>query len=148
MMRHSPDTLRDDRRGVRRCRWCRGGGAVKSVRRACDVHRPARLAGKLLSRLKSGTMVLADRGYDADWIRALFVSRAPGRIFHQKQIGQRRYASVHIVTGLAIWLSGFSTGSNNAGASLRATIKLGDNSWPSSSSPQYGSGCASMNPTS
>jgi IS66 C-terminal element/Transposase DDE domain len=27
-----------------------------------------RLAGKLLSRLKSGTMLLADRGYDADWI--------------------------------------------------------------------------------
>jgi transposase len=26
------------------------------------------LAGKLLSRLKSGTMLLADRGYDADWI--------------------------------------------------------------------------------
>ena len=30
-----------------------------------------RLAGKLLSRLKSGAMLLADRGYDADWIRAL-----------------------------------------------------------------------------
>jgi transposase len=30
-----------------------------------------RLAGKLLSRLKSGTMLLADRGYDADRIRAL-----------------------------------------------------------------------------
>jgi transposase len=30
-----------------------------------------RLAGKLLSRLKSRTMLLADRGYDADWIRAL-----------------------------------------------------------------------------
>jgi hypothetical protein len=29
-----------------------------------------RLAGKLLSRLKSGAMLLADRGYDADWIRA------------------------------------------------------------------------------
>jgi hypothetical protein len=29
-----------------------------------------RLAGKLLSRLKSATMLLADRGYDADWIRA------------------------------------------------------------------------------
>jgi transposase len=28
-----------------------------------------RLAGRLLSRLKSGTMLLADRGYDADWIR-------------------------------------------------------------------------------
>lgn len=28
-------------------------------------------AGKLLSGLKSGTMLLADRGYDADWIRSL-----------------------------------------------------------------------------
>ena len=34
-----------------------------------------RLAGKLLSRLKSGTMLLADRGYDADWIRALAAQR-------------------------------------------------------------------------
>jgi transposase len=30
-----------------------------------------RLAAKLLSRLNSGSMLLADRGYDADWIRAL-----------------------------------------------------------------------------
>jgi transposase len=30
-----------------------------------------RLAGKLLSRLKSGAMLLADRGYDAVWIRTL-----------------------------------------------------------------------------
>ena len=30
-----------------------------------------RLADKLLLRLKSGSMLLADRGYDADWIRAL-----------------------------------------------------------------------------
>jgi transposase len=30
-----------------------------------------RLAGKLLSRLKGGAMLLADRGYDADWIRVL-----------------------------------------------------------------------------
>jgi transposase len=30
-----------------------------------------RLAGKLLSRPKSGSMLLADRGYDADWIRGL-----------------------------------------------------------------------------
>jgi transposase len=34
-----------------------------------------RLAGKLLSRLKSGTMLLADRGYDADWIRILVRQR-------------------------------------------------------------------------
>ena len=34
-----------------------------------------RVAGKLLSRPKSGTMLLADRGYDADWIRALAAER-------------------------------------------------------------------------
>jgi transposase len=34
-----------------------------------------RLAGKLLSRLKSGSMLLADRGYDADWIRTLVHQR-------------------------------------------------------------------------
>jgi transposase len=34
-----------------------------------------RLAGKLLSRLKSGSILLADRGYDADWIRGLAMRR-------------------------------------------------------------------------
>src|SRR6266404_8707696 len=39
-----------------------------------------RLAGSLLSRLKSGSMLLADRGYDADWIRALVtISRGCAR---------------------------------------------------------------------
>jgi transposase len=34
-----------------------------------------RLVGKLLSRLKSGSMLLADRGYDADWIRELAMKK-------------------------------------------------------------------------
>jgi transposase len=34
-----------------------------------------RLAFKLLSHLKSGTMLLADRAYDANWIRALASER-------------------------------------------------------------------------
>jgi transposase len=34
-----------------------------------------RLAGKLLSRLKSGSMLPADRGYDADWIRELAMKK-------------------------------------------------------------------------
>jgi len=33
------------------------------------------LAGKLLSRLKSGSMLLADRGYDADWIREFAIKK-------------------------------------------------------------------------
>jgi transposase len=34
-----------------------------------------RLGGKLLSRLKSGPMLLADRGYGADWIRELAMNK-------------------------------------------------------------------------
>ena len=34
-----------------------------------------RLAGKLLSCLKPGAMLLADRGYDADWIRELAMKK-------------------------------------------------------------------------
>ena len=34
-----------------------------------------RLEGNLLSRLKSRSMLLADRGYDADWIKALVTKR-------------------------------------------------------------------------
>jgi transposase len=34
-----------------------------------------RLAGKLLSRLQLGSMLLADRGYDANWIRELAIKR-------------------------------------------------------------------------
>ena len=34
-----------------------------------------RLAGKLLSRLRAGSMLLADRGYDADWIRELAIKK-------------------------------------------------------------------------
>ena len=34
-----------------------------------------RLASELLSRLKPGSMLLADRGYDADWIRELAINK-------------------------------------------------------------------------
>ena len=34
-----------------------------------------RLADQLLSRLKFGSMLLADRGYDADWIRAFVATK-------------------------------------------------------------------------
>ncbi|QPF82001.1 IS5 family transposase [Bradyrhizobium genosp. L] len=44
-----------------------------------------RLAGKLLSRLKSGSMLLADRGYDADWIRGSPCGEAHGPISPPKR---------------------------------------------------------------
>jgi transposase len=44
-----------------------------------------RLAGKLLSRLKSGSMLLADRGYDAEWIRACHEEGRVGQHPAEKQ---------------------------------------------------------------
>jgi transposase len=68
-----------------------------------------RLAAKLLSCLKSGSMLLADRGYDADWIRALLPRKASGPIFRRDAIATTRSASAHISTGLATWSNASST---------------------------------------
>src|SRR5262247_745530 len=47
----------------------KNGLPVRLALTAGEAH-DNRLVTKLLSRLKSGAMLLADRGYDADWIRA------------------------------------------------------------------------------
>jgi transposase len=77
-----------------------------------------RLAGKLLSRLKSGSMLLADRGYDADWIRELAMS--VGQHPAEKQPQRSRSASAPISIALATVSSGSSTGSNNVVGRRRA----------------------------
>jgi transposase len=58
-----------------------GGGLTSKIHALVDTNgRPIRLAlttGEAhdLSRLRSGSMLLADRGYDADWIRTLVHQR-------------------------------------------------------------------------
>ena len=104
------------------------------------------LAAKLLSRLKSGSMLLANRDYDTDWIRALAPSTAPGRISRRKEIGQRRFASARIFTELEIWSSGSSTRSSIVGVSQPATTNSQPTTSHSFSSRQYGCGCALMSP--
>jgi len=54
-----------------------------------------RLALSLLSRLKSGSMLLADRGYDADWIRAFAPKGVLGPTFRPDAIEGSRFASAH-----------------------------------------------------
>ena len=105
-----------------------------------------RLGGSSLSRLKSGTMLLADRGYDADWIRALSQSGALGPIYRREAIATSRSASARISTERATWSNGSSTRSNNVGGSRHATTSSRPTTLPSSSSPQYGCGCALMSP--
>lgn len=48
---------------------------VRLALTAGEAH-DSRLARKLVSRLKSKTMLLADRGNDADWIRALAAEKS------------------------------------------------------------------------
>jgi hypothetical protein len=79
-----------------------------------------RRAAKLLSRMKSGSMLLANRGYDADWIRTLVRQPVPGRISLQGAIGKTRSASARICTALEIWSNGSSTRSSSVGEWLRA----------------------------
>jgi transposase len=106
-----------------------------------------RLAGKLLSRLKSGTMLLADRGYDADWIRALAAERgAFGPTFRRDAIATNRPASVPTSTVPATWLSGSSTRSSNVVGSRHATTNSPPTTLPSSSLHRSGYGCALMSP--
>ena len=105
-----------------------------------------RLAGKLLSRLKSGSMLLADRGYDADWIRALATKRAHGPTSRREAIATSRSASARISTAPGTWSSGSSTRSSNADESRRATTSSRPTTLRSSSSLQSGCGCALMSP--
>ena len=104
-----------------------------------------RLAGKLLSRLKSGSMLLADRGYDADWIRGLAMRRGARANIPPKR-NQIRSTSVPISTVTATGSSASSTGSSNAVALQHATTSWLPTTLPSYSLPRSGYGFALMSP--
>src|SRR6185295_8760554 len=103
-----------------------------------------RLAGKLLSRLKSGSMLLADRGYDADWIRELAMRRGAWAKSRQNAIAVIRSTSVPISTATATGSSASSTGSSNAVALRHATTNWLPTTLHSYSSRRSGSGYALM----
>jgi transposase len=54
-----------------------------------------RLVTELLSDLKPGAILLADRGYDADWIRAFAT-------FLRSEIAKTQFVLANICTGRAI----------------------------------------------
>jgi len=65
-----------------------------------------RLANELLSRPAVGSMLLADRGYDADW------GAAPEQTSRQRATAMNHSASARIFTRPEIWSNGPSTRSN------------------------------------
>jgi transposase len=75
------------------------GLPVRLALSPCEAH-DNRLAGNLLSRLKSGSMLLADRGYDADWIRELAKKKGAWATSRQRVIATVQFASALISTVL------------------------------------------------
>src|SRR5262249_61342205 len=65
---------------------------------------------------------------------------------HQREIEQKRYASVRIFTVLATWSSGSSTRSSTVGVWQPATTSSEPTTSHSSSLHPYGCGCALMSP--
>jgi transposase len=102
-----------------------------------------RLAFKLLSRLRSGSMLLADRGYDADWIRVLAAEQGawaniPPRCNRNKPI----CFSPHLYRARNL-VERFFNKINVAG-SLLAMISSQQTILPSFSLHRSGYGCALM----
>jgi transposase len=100
-----------------------------------------RLAGKLLSGLKSGTMLLADGGYDADWIRALATGR--GRLGQYPAEMQSHDPVCFSLVSLPCPQFGRAIFQNQTVSSRRHSLPT---TLPSSSLRPSGYGCAPMRP--
>src|SRR5665213_1360067 len=91
-------------------------------------------------------MLLADRGFDADWIRALVSQYGAWANIPPKRNRTGQFASAATSTALVIWSSGSSTRSSGVGGSQLATTSSQQTISPSSSLRQSGYGCALMSP--
>jgi hypothetical protein len=96
------------------------------------------------SGLTPRTMVIADRGYDADWIRALVNEQAHGPTFRRNATADSPSASVPTSIERATASSSSPTRSSIAGASPRATTNSRPTTWRSCSWHQSVSGFAFM----
>jgi hypothetical protein len=72
---------------------------------------------RLVKSLLSDLMLLADGGYDADWIRAFAGEHGAWANIPPKRNRKDAVYFSHICTGGAIWSSGSSTRSSNVGVS-------------------------------
>jgi transposase len=122
------------------------GLPVRLALTAGEAH-DSRLAGKLLSRLRSGTMLLADRGYDADWIRDLV--RQHGAWANIPPKGNRTEAlcfSPYLYKTRNLVERFFNKTKSTAVAWQRATTSSLPTTSHSSSLRPYACGCALMSP--
>jgi transposase len=100
-----------------------------------------RLCSVLLAELRPQTIVLADRGYDADWIRQ-FIRELGARanIPPKKNRTSRINFSPDLYRSHVTWSSGSLTRSNNVGVSPPVMTSSPPITSPSSSLPRSDSG--------
>jgi hypothetical protein len=104
------------------------------------------LAGKLLSRLKSGSMLLADRGYDADWIGELAVNKAARANIPPKSNRNKPICFSPYLYRARTSSNASSAGLSSAVGSRRRTTSSPRITLPLSSPRRYGYGFALMSP--
>ena len=116
-----------------------------------------RLVTKLLSDLKSGVMLLADRGYDADWIRAFAGEQGAWANIPPKRNRKDPISFSPYLYRARNWSSVSLTGSNIVGGLRPGTANSSRTTSPSSNWHQsefgyalrkrnlYGSSCSSKN---
>ena len=105
-----------------------------------------RLAGKLLSRLKVVSMLLADRGYDADWIRELAMKKGAWANIPPKSNRSDPICFSPYLYRARNQVERFFNRSNNVVGWRRATTGSLPTTLPSFNSRQSGYGCALMSP--
>jgi transposase len=122
------------------------GLPVRLARTTGEAHDNNRLARTLLSRLKSGTMLLADRGYDADWIRALVRPHGAWANIPPKRNRTETLCFSPYLYRARNLVERFSTRSSTAGVWQRATTRSRPTTSHSSSLRPYAYGCTLMSP--
>jgi len=90
----------------------------------------ATVAGDLLDDMKAGQMLLADKAYDADWIREMVNERGAWANIPPKSNRKNRSASVHISTRHVTGSSASLTNSSTSAASQRDTTSSAQPSSP------------------
>jgi transposase len=98
----------------------------------------------LLRNLTCRARLLADRGYDADWIRAFVIERGARANIPPKRNRKDPICFSPLSTATATWSSAFSIRSSSTGASRLDMTNSPPIISPSSSSPASAYGCAFM----
>jgi len=102
------------------------------------------VAARLLGHLREGTIVLADKAYDADWLRRQIEAAGAAPNIPPMVHRRRKPCFSPVLYRARNPSNGSSIASNTSGGSPRVSKSMPQTSSPCSSWPQPISGCAIM----